>query len=252
MGRVLAFIYGLIAYAAFLAAILYAIGFLGRWVVPKHIDGGPAGPVGQAIVVNVLLLLLFAIQHTIMARPAFKTWWTRLVPTPIERSTFVLFASLLLLVLYWQWRAMPTIVWVIENPQVRGALIALSLAGWAVVFYSSFLIDHFDLFGLRQVFFYLCGRPYEHPSYMERSLYRLIRHPLMAGFIIAFWATPTMSQGHLLFAAVASAYIFFGTMMEERDLVKLLGDDYRRYRKRTPMILPIPKGRISAESRREL
>ena len=170
MGKVIAFVYGLIAYVSFLVAILYAIGFLGRWVVPKNIDGGMSGPVGQAIIVNVLLLLLFAIQHTIMARPGFKVWWTLIIPKPIERSTFVLAASLLLLLLFWQWRAMPEIVWRVESPSGRGVLIAISLAGWAIVFYSSFLIDHFDLFGLRQVFLYLRGLRYEDPHYMERLL----------------------------------------------------------------------------------
>jgi protein-S-isoprenylcysteine O-methyltransferase Ste14 len=176
-----------------------------------------------------------------MARPWFKARWTKLVPKPIERSTFVLAASLLVALTMWQWRPMPEVVWRVENPAARAFLSGLSLLGWALVFYSSFVIDHFDLFGLRQVYLHLRGRPYVHPAFAERSLYKLIRHPLMAGFLIAFWATPTMTQGHLLFALVTTAYILFGISIEERDLARFLGEDYWRYRDRTPMLVPWPK-----------
>ena len=241
MGKILILSYGIVAYLAFLVTILYAIGFVGNWIVPKSINTGTTGPIGQSILINVVLLSLFAIQHTIMARPAFKTWWTKIIPKPIERSTFVLFASLLLLLLFWQWRPMPTVFWHFDNPVISTILQGLSLIGWLMVFVSSFLVDHFDLFGLRQVILHIRGKQYTHPRFVVRSLYRWIRHPIMAGFLIAFWFTPTMTGGHLLFAAVTSGYIFFGIWVEERDLAKFLGDDYAIYRQRTAMIFPLPK-----------
>ena len=173
-----------------------------------------------------------------MARPRFKTWWTRFVSPPIERSTFVLLASLLLALMMWQWRPLPSIVWDIEQPTVRAVLAGVPFVGWLLVLYSTFLIDHFDLFGLRQVFLYLRGRTYAHPPFVERSIYKLIRHPLMLGFIVAFWATPTMTKGHLLFAIVTTGYILVGISLEERDLLGILGEDYRRYRMRMPMLVP--------------
>jgi len=243
MGRSLVFAYGVLVYGVFLVTFLYAIGFVGNWIVPKSIDTGSSVSLGEAICVNVLLLALFAIQHTIMARPAFKLRWARILPQPIERSTFVLLASLLLGLAFWQWRPIPETVWQVDAPAGRVILNALSLMGWIIVLYGSFLIDHFDLFGLRQVFLYLRGKPYSHPPLKMVSLYRFVRHPLMLGFLIAFWATPSMTQGHLLFAVVTTAYIFFGIQIEERDLQKILGDDYRRYREETSMIVPmLPKG----------
>lgn len=248
MARIVILIYGVIAYLAFLVTILYAIGFvgnfqLGEFSLPKTIDTGVAGPIGAAILVNVALLAAFAIQHTIMARPAFKRWWTKIIPPAAERSTFVLLASAILMLLFWQWRPMPDVVWHFENPFVRAVLIALSLLGWAMVFYASFLIDHFDLFGLRQVVLHARQMPYRHPPFIVRSLYRFVRHPLMVGFLLAFWFTPTMSAGHLLFAAVTTGYILVGTWIEERDLIQFLGEDYRNYRKRTPAFIPLPKAR---------
>jgi protein-S-isoprenylcysteine O-methyltransferase Ste14 len=240
MGRAAALLYGVAAYALFLVAFLYAIGFLAGFGVPKAINDGPAGPAGTAVLVNVLLLGLFAVQHTIMARPAFKDWWTKFVPRPIERSTFVLAASGCLLLLFWLWRPLPGVVWRVDNVAGRLLLVALSMAGWGLVLYSSFLIDHFDLFGLRQVVLHARRMEYHHHPFVERSLYRFIRHPLMAGFIIAFWATPDMTAGHLLFAGVSTAYILFGITIEERDLGKFLGDDYAAYRRRTPMLIPRP------------
>ena len=234
----LVMLYGLIGYFAFLGAILYAIGFVGDFLVPKTIDSGVAEPWGQAAVVDALLLALFAIQHTIMARPAFKKWWTRYVPVAIERSTFVLIASLIFGLLFWQWRPIPTVVWTVEHALARNLLVGLSLIGWALVFYSSFLIDHFDLFGLRQTFFHWRGWTYTHPAFQKPLLYRLVRNPLMLGFVIAFWSTPHMTYGHLLFAGLSTAYILVGIQFEERDLLRILGEDYRQYRRRTPMLFP--------------
>lgn len=242
MSKILSFTYGLIAYAAFLIAILYAIGFVGSFVVPKNINSGTAGPIGISILINAFLLALFAIQHTIMARPGFKKWWTQITPVQIERSTFVLIASLILLLLYWQWRPMPTVLWSVDNAVGKSILVAINLLGWALVFYSSFLIDHFDLFGLRQVYLYLVGKEYTHPIFRKISLYKRIRHPLMLGFLLAFWSTPLMSLGHLLFSGLTTAYIFIGIQFEERDLLQHLGEDYTRYRKETPMVLPTKWG----------
>jgi protein-S-isoprenylcysteine O-methyltransferase Ste14 len=244
MNRWAILIYGILAYLAFLATFLYAIGFIEGAIVPKDIDTGTAGPIGRTILINVALLGLFAVQHSIMARPVFKAWWTRIVHPAIERSTFVFATCICLVLLYWLWQPMTSIVWQVDQPVARAALIALSLAGWGIVLYSTFLIDHFDLFGLRQVVLHFRGRNYRHGPFMERSLYKLVRHPLMTGFIIAFWATPMMTTGHLLFAAVTTSYIIFvGIRLEERSLVQILGEDYLRYRRRTPMLIPRPWGR---------
>ncbi len=240
MRRIAFFAYGLIAYTLFLVAFLYAIGFVGNVLVPKGIDGGETGPTASAILINLALLSLFAVQHSVMARPAFKRWWTTIVPAPIERSTFVLLTSLVLLLLYWQWRPITTTIWHAEAPWLRSLLTGISLVGWLLVLFATFVIDHFDLFGLRQVWLHLKGRPYTHPPFAERSVYKFVRHPLMLGFIIAFWSTPDMTGGHLLFASVTTAYILVAIQIEERDLVAFLGDDYRGYRARTPMILPLP------------
>jgi len=240
MLRFAAFLYGTIAYVIFFVTFLYAIGFVDTLVVPKAIDDGASVSVGTALAIDVALLGLFGLQHSIMARLGFKRWWTRIVPRPIERSTFVLLASLLLLLLFWQWRPITTGIWRVESPVARAALTGISLGGWALVLYATFVIDHFDLFGLRQVYLYLRERPYTHPPFVVRSVYRLVRHPLMLGFLIAFWLTPDMTGGHLLFAAVTTAYILVAIQIEERDLMAILGNDYRAYRLRTPMILPIP------------
>lgn len=238
--RVLVLAYGLVSYVVFFIAFCYAIGFTGNLVVPKGIDAGT--PVGtlESIVINVLLLSLFAVQHTIMARPAFKRWWTTIIPRPMERSTFVLLASLILLLMYWQWRPMPAEVWHVQNGALAGLLWVLFFAGWGTVLYSTVLIDHFDLFGVRQSWLFFRGRPYEPVHFQVASLYRFVRHPLMLGFIVAFWATPVMTQGHLLFAAVTTAYILIAIQIEERDLLHMHGTDYERYRSRVSMIVPVP------------
>ncbi len=240
-GRVLIFLYGVVSYVAFLAALLYAIGFVGEMVVPKSIDDGEDGPLGTALAVNIALLAAFAIQHSVMARPAFKQQWTKVVPKPIERSTFVLFTSLVLFLLYWQWRPMTGEIWHVDNSVGSVLLLALFWIGWLTVLASTFMIDHFELFGLKQTYFYLIGREIPPASFKTPLLYQLVRHPIMLGFIIAFWATPTMSAGHLLFAAVTTVYILIAIRIEEHDLVGLFGDEYREYRKQTSLILPIPK-----------
>jgi protein-S-isoprenylcysteine O-methyltransferase Ste14 len=238
MGRVIALLYGVVAYLAFLVTVLYAIGFVGSLVVPKAIDDGAVVPVVLALVINVLLMSLFAIQHSVMARPQFKQWWTRFAPKSIERATYVLLASLVLLLLFWQWRPIPTVVWQIDQPQVAAAVTALSFVGWLIVFGSTFLINHFELFGLHQVANNLTGRPMPTPRFRTPLLYGFVRHPLYLGFIIAFWAAPTMTFGHLLFAAVTTAYILVAIQLEERDLVDVFGDDYRRYKTRVSMLVP--------------
>ena len=238
MARVIALLYGLIAYLVFAATIIYSIGFVTGLVVPKTIDSGPAGPPMQAIIINLLLMSLFAIQHSVMARPRFKKWWTRIVPPTVERSTFVLFSSLALAFLFWQWQPIPVVVWQVTNPQVAASLLGLSLFGWVFVFVSTFLINHFELFGLHQVANNLVGRPMPAMRFKTPLLYNLVRHPIYLGFLIFFWATPVMTGGHLLFATVTTAYIFVGIALEEHDLIELFGDEYLRYRKRVSMIVP--------------
>jgi methanethiol S-methyltransferase len=238
MTPIMTFRYGLVAYLLFFVTILYAIGFVSGLVVPKTIDTGEDGSVAVAVVVNMLLLSLFAIQHSVMARKPFKAWLTEYVPVAIERSTFVLCSSAALLLLFWQWRPIPTIVWQITDPAWAAAVTGISLGGWVLVFFSTFLINHFELFGLQQVIEHRAGRTPQAPSFRTPLLYKLVRHPIYLGFIIAFWAAPTMTAGHLLFAAVTTAYIFLGIALEERDLVALFGDEYRRYRRRVAMLVP--------------
>ncbi len=241
MGRIVAFIYGVISYLIFLIAFLYAIGFVGNMMVPKSVDTGVETPFTTALVINVVLLGLFAIQHNLMARPWFKKWWTNIVPQSVERSTFVLFASLLLILLYWQWRPMLTVVWNIENGAGQIVMWALFWIGWVTVLLSTFMINHFDLFGLRQVFINLRGEAYKPLVFKTAGLYRLVRHPLMLGFIIAFWATPRMTTGHLVFAVVTTVWILISIQLEERDLIRFHGKEYESYKKETSMLLPIPK-----------
>ena len=238
MSRFIAFLYGIASYLLFFVTILYTIGFIEGLVVPKTIDNGTAVPMTEALIVNLLLLTLFAVQHSVMARKGFKEWWTRFIPKSVERSTFVLFSSLAVLLLLWQWRAMPDVVWQVENPTVAVALVVLSFFGWVVLFTSTFLINHFELFGLHQVANNLTGRQMPAPRFYTPFLYKFVRHPLYLGFIIAFWSTPVMTLGHLLFAVACTGYIFIGIFLEERDLTDMFGDEYRRYKNRVSMIVP--------------
>jgi protein-S-isoprenylcysteine O-methyltransferase Ste14 len=238
MGRFIAFLYGLASYFMFFVTFLYAIGFVSGLVVPKTIDSGTVVPTAEAIIVNLLLLSVFAIQHSVMARKPFKRWWTRFVPPSVERSTYVLLSSLALDLLFWQWRPMPAIVWHVADPQIAMAITGLSLVGWLIVLTSTFLINHFELFGLHQVANNLAGRSMPAPRFRTPLYYQFVRHPLYLGFIVAFWAAPTMTAGRMLFAAVTTAYIVVGIMLEERDLVELFGDEYRRYKSRVSMLVP--------------
>lgn len=238
MSKFIAFLYGLAAYFIFFFTFLYAIGFVEGLLVPKTIDTGMVVPVIEALIVNLLLMSLFAVQHSLMARKQFKEWWTQYVPKSVERSTYVLFASLALVLLFWQWRPMPNVVWQVDHPQITAAIIALSFVGWLLVLTSTFLINHFELFGLHQVVNNLAGRSMSAPRFKTPVLYKVVRHPIYLGFIIAFWAAPLMTVGHALFAAVTTAYIFVGIWLEERDLTELFGDEYRRYKERVSMLVP--------------
>lgn len=243
MGKVIAFFYGLISYVIFLVTFLYAIGFVGDYLVPKSIDTGAAGPLAQSAIFNVVLLGIFAVQHSVMARPEFKRWWTKYVPRVIERSTFVLLASLALILIYWQWQPMVDIVWNFKGTAGGSVLEVLYFVGWGIVLVSTFMIGHFDLFGLMPVLRNLQGRAPEKPSFVMPGFYKMVRHPIMVGFIIAFWSAPVMTSGRLLFAAVTTAYILIALVLEERDLVEMLGDDYRNYKKTVPKLIPFSKRR---------
>lgn len=238
MHRIGVFVYGVLAYVCFFATFLYAIGFVGGFAVPRTIDGAAEGPLAVALAVDILLLAAFALQHSAMARPAFKRWWTRIVPEPAERSTYVLASSLALLLLFWQWRPIGGVVWQLENPLGQTALYALFAAGWLIILVSTFLINHFDLFGLRQVWLYLRGQPYRPLGFVTPGPYRHVRHPLYVGWLLAFWATPTMSAAHLLFAVMTTAYILIAIQLEERDLVDVHGERYDAYRRSVPMLVP--------------
>jgi protein-S-isoprenylcysteine O-methyltransferase Ste14 len=239
MGRLIIFLYGALAYLIFLCVFLYDIGFVGDLIVPKSLDTGSQANVSEAVLMDVLLLALFAVPHSIMARRGFKTWWTRIVPQPVERSTYVLVSSLLLALLFWQWHPLTAVVWEVVYPIGRIVLYGLFWAGWGITLWSTFLIDHFDLCGLRQVYLYARGRPYKPVGFRTPALYRFVRHPLLLGFLIAFWATPRMTAGHLLFAAATTAYALVAVRWEERDLAALYGEAYRDYQRRVGMLLPV-------------
>jgi protein-S-isoprenylcysteine O-methyltransferase Ste14 len=248
MGAILVAAYSALVYVFFFVTFLYAIGFVEDAVVPKTIDSGSPAPVAASIVVDVLLLGLFAVQHSVMARPAFKRWWTRLVPTDAERSTFVLLASLALALICWQWRPLPQPVWAVTNAGAAAALVGLSLVGWAVVLISTFLINHFELFGLSQGSARLLRRQPSEAKFVTPLFYRWVRHPIYVGFLVAFWATPRMTVGHLVFAIATTGYIFVGVWFEERDLVAHYGDQYRAYRARVGFFFPNIRARgVSAD-----
>jgi protein-S-isoprenylcysteine O-methyltransferase Ste14 len=246
--RIATFVYGVVCYLIFFGTFLYAAGFIGNLVVPKSIDTGRSGPLGEALLINAGVLALFAFQHSLMARPWFKRAWTRLIPEQAERSTYVLFSSLALIVLFWQWRPMGGVVWSVEDQAGRGVLYALCAFGWLLVLVSTFLINHFDLFGLRQVYLFLIGRKYAPLKFGTPGPYRQVRHPLYLGWLFAFWATPVMTVAHLVFAIATTLYILMAIQFEEKDLVDVHGDEYRRYQKSVPMILPVRLGKGLAEA----
>jgi protein-S-isoprenylcysteine O-methyltransferase Ste14 len=241
--RVATFVYGVLCCSIFFGTFLYAAGFIGNFLVPKSIDSGRTGPLSEALLFNAGLLAFFAIQHSVMARPWFKEVWTRFIPKPAERSTYVLLSSLALILLFWQWRPIGGLVWNVETPALRLALYALCAKGFLMVLISTFLINHFDLFGLRQVYLFLRGKEYTQLRFRTPILYRHIRHPLYLGWLLAFWATPTMTVAHLVFAVATTLYIFLAIQFEERDLTKLYGDKYRLYKERVPMIVPFRIGK---------
>jgi protein-S-isoprenylcysteine O-methyltransferase Ste14 len=238
MNRITAFIYGTVCYVVFLATFLYGVAFLGNIGPIKTIDGEPTSPFWQALLVNTLLLGLFAVQHSVMARPAFKRWWTRLVPKPVERSTYVLFSSLALLLLFHAWQPMGGVVWKVTDPIAQASIYGLYAGGWLLILVATFLINHFDLFGMRQVWLHLQGRPYTPLTFSTPGLYRYVRHPLYVGWLLTFWSTPTMTAAHLVFAIATSAYILLAIRWEERDLIDAHGRAYEEYRREVPMLVP--------------
>ena len=236
--RIAALVYGAVSYSLFLVVFVYAMWFVADVVVPRSVDRAIDAPVWQAVVIDLGLLTVFAVQHSVMARPAFKRWWTRFIPTAIERSTYVLFASLALALVFWQWREIDTTVWQVDFAPAAVALDALATVGWMTVLASTFMIDHFELFGVRQVVLAWQSKAHAEKGFRTVLLYRLVRHPLMLGFLVAFWATPTMTAGHLLFSLTTTAYILVALRLEERDLIAALGDQYRTYRENVPMLVP--------------
>ncbi|HEX2115158.1 MAG TPA: isoprenylcysteine carboxylmethyltransferase family protein [Alphaproteobacteria bacterium] len=243
MTGLLTLLYGIVAYAIGLGSIVYAVGFTANLVVPKSIDiGGVALPWQEALLIDLVLLTVFALQHSVMARRGFKRWWTRVIPEPIERSTFVLAAGLVLIALFWFWAPIPTLVWSVDAPAARAAIMAVYFAGWGVLVLSTFLINHFNLFGLSQVFAAWRGRTAVDPSFRTPFLYKVVRHPIYLGLLMAFWAAPDMTVGHLVFSIATTGYILIGIALEERDLIAIHGDLYRSYRHRVRMLLPLPMG----------
>lgn len=238
MGRAVAFLYGIVCYFVFFGSFLYLIGFLGNLWVPRSIDVGLSASAMTALLINVGLIALFGIQHSVMARPEFKKWWTRLIPVAIERSTYVLLTSAILILMYWQWRPMTGVIWTLDAGWAQTLMWAIFFGGFLLVLLSTFVIDHFDLFGLRQVWLNFTKKTYVHPGFKVTFFYKFVRHPLYVGWIMAFWATPQMTAGHLLFAAGMTGYILIAVRYEERDLVRFLGEDYVRYREKVPMLIP--------------
>jgi len=241
MKKTLVLLYGVISYLLFFGTFLYAFGFVGNLFVPKSIDGAPRVALSQAILINASLLLVFALQHSIMARPAFKNWWTKIIPEQAERSTYVLLSSLCLILLVWQWQPMGGFIWRIEEPVAKTILTVLFIIGWWIVLISTFMINHFDLFGLRQVWFYFLGKKYEPLQFRVPFFYKYVRHPLYLGWLIAFWATPVMSAAHLLFAVLTTGYILTAIKLEEKDLITHFGEKYLNYKRWVPKIIPFTK-----------
>jgi protein-S-isoprenylcysteine O-methyltransferase Ste14 len=241
IARISAFIYGVVCYAIFFVTFLYTAGFVGNFIVPRSIDSAPMIPLGHAIFVNVALLAVFGLQHSIMARSGFKQWWTKFVPKPIERSTYVLFSSLCLIALFHLWQPIGITIWNVQNPIGQSILYALFAFGWLLVLGTTFLINHFDLFGLRQVYLYLRGKEYTALQFVTPGPYRYVRHPLYVGWLFAFWATPHMTASHLVFAVITTTYILVAIQLEERDLVKVHGKAYVNYRKTVPMLMPFSR-----------
>ncbi len=241
MNRLAALLYGVLAHAMFFAVFAYLIGFLSNTWVAKSIDSGEGREFGIALVINLVLLSLFAVSHSVMARPAFKEWWTQFVPKPVERSTYVMVSNLFMILFFWQWRPMPDLIWEIEGSAGATLMWSLFSLGWAVLVISTLLIDHFDLFGTRQVVLYFLSRPYTPPEFQSRLFYNFIRHPIMLGWLIAFWATPRMTVGHLVFSLTTTVYILIAIQIEERDLMRFHGESYGEYKRRVPMLLPFFK-----------
>jgi methanethiol S-methyltransferase len=246
MKRITIFLYGVVSYAVFFATFLYAIGFVGNLWVPKSIDSEPTAPLGIALLINLGLLGVFAIQHSVMARPAFKRWWTRIVPESAERSTYTLISSLALIALFLFWQPMGGVIWNVDSPLGQTILYSAFALGWGLVLLSTFLINHFDLFGLRQVWLQLIGKPYTPLTFKTPALYRVVRHPLYVGWLFAFWATPTMTVAHLVFAVMTTAYILIAIQLEERDLIAA-HPEYVSYRARVPMLIPSFKRQSTAK-----
>lgn len=242
MKRTLVLLYGVVCYVVFFATFLYAIAFLGNFLVPRSIDAAPASGLGEALAVNVALLSIFALQHSVMARPAFKRWWTRIVPSAAERSTYVLLSSVALILLFWQWRPIGAIVWQIDSDLGRALVYGGYAFGWALLLFATFLINHFDLFGLRQAWLCFRRRPYTEIPFRTPALYKVVRHPLYVGWLLIFWCAPTMTAAHLLFAVMTTAYILIAIQLEERDLAHAF-PEYARYRERVPMLIPFARRR---------
>ncbi|MDJ0657841.1 MAG: isoprenylcysteine carboxylmethyltransferase family protein [Xanthomonadales bacterium] len=238
MKRFLVLTYAIASYAVFFATFLYAIGFVGNFGVSSSIDANPSRPFVEALLIDLGLLALFALQHSGMARRGFKQWWTKIVPEAAERATYVLFSSVALILLFWLWQPIGGLIWDFQGQAAQVAIITLYMFGWALVLVSTFLIDHFDLFGLKQAWGYFRGRPYQPPRFHTPSLYRIVRHPLYVGWLIVMWAAPTMTVAHLVFALMSTAYILIAIQLEEKDLVHFHGDQYTEYKKQVPMLIP--------------